>query len=688
VFDSIARMASEVCGVPIALLSLVDSERQWFKANVGLPGVNETPRDVAFCAHAIEQDGVFEVPDAAQDARFSANPLVTGDPDIRFYAGAPLTLPGGERVGTLCVIDRVERKLDESQLKMLRSLAVIATQALQMRQQLIDRCLSTRTEYEQALASSEARHRAIVEDQAELISLAQPDGTLIYVNPAYARHYGFTPDLMIGKNLLEFVTPADRDAVARLIAHVLQTGEGSFSENLTRGIDGSDRWVAWTNRRQFDRQQRTLLHSVGRDVTERVQAEQALRELTNILENSTDFVVQTDGRGSITYMNPAARQSVGIGPGEPLGQRNFKEFNTPATNRLFTEVIGPSVAVHGVWVGETTWVGAGQRLLPVSHMVIAHRDAGGRIERFSAVMRDITAEVEAKRRLHSQTAILRSVTEAIPAIVADVGADQRYRFINGAFERWIGATRHQIIGRTMREVLGAADYERSRPWFERALLGETVQFEREYGARTTAKTLSVTYVPLRLDDGTVDGFVGVAQDITTHRQEAVRLLQLSQSDALTGLLNRAGFEAEIERHVARGDGASVALLFIDLDHFKPVNDQYGHPVGDQVLQIFAQRLRGLVRPTDTVARMGGDEFAVLLTGVREKSNAKLVADKVVAAAQARIELGELLLQIGASVGVAFGVDPVAGWRELMARADAMLYRAKEAGRGRHAGETR
>lgn len=151
VFDSLARLASQVCGVPIALVSLIDSERQWFKANVGLPGVNETPRDVAFCAHAITSDAVFEVPDATADDRFVANPLVTGAPDIRFYAGAPLIMPGGERVGTLCVIDREKRQLDPAQADLLRFLARIATEALVMRRDLITRSLKARSEHEQAL---------------------------------------------------------------------------------------------------------------------------------------------------------------------------------------------------------------------------------------------------------------------------------------------------------------------------------------------------------------------------------------------------------------------------------------------------------------------------------------------------------------------------------------------------------
>ena len=155
-FDSIARLASQVCGTPIALLSLVDGERQWFKANVGLDGVSQTPRAMAFCAHAIGGDALFEVGDATDDPRFASNPLVTGDPSIRFYAGAPLALPGGQRVGTLCVIDRVQRQLEPAQAALLQALAAIATQALQMRRDLIERLLASSSDYERALQDSRA----------------------------------------------------------------------------------------------------------------------------------------------------------------------------------------------------------------------------------------------------------------------------------------------------------------------------------------------------------------------------------------------------------------------------------------------------------------------------------------------------------------------------------------------------
>ena len=132
-FDALIKVASLVCGVPISLISLIDSERQWFKASIGLQGVSETPRDIAFCAHAILDDKLFEVPDATLDARFADNPLVTDAPDIRFYAGAPIVLGDGSRIGTLCVIDRKPQQLDDTQREIVSSLAMAAAHALEGR---------------------------------------------------------------------------------------------------------------------------------------------------------------------------------------------------------------------------------------------------------------------------------------------------------------------------------------------------------------------------------------------------------------------------------------------------------------------------------------------------------------------------------------------------------------------------
>jgi diguanylate cyclase (GGDEF)-like protein/PAS domain S-box-containing protein len=684
-FDSLTRMASEVCGTPIGLVSLIDAERQWFKAQVGLPGVGETPRDISFCGHAILQEDVFEVPDARADARFAANPLVTSAPDIGFYAGAPLTLPGGERIGTLCVIDHHARRLTPEQSRTLQQLARMVSQALVMRRDLIERSLAVRSEYETAVTESEAQHRSLLDGQSEMVALSREDGTLVYVNPAYAAHLGRTPEQMLGTDLFLYVHPPDRDRVRALVGQVLKTGEAMAGENRMVEPDGEERWISWRNTCRRDADGRVMLHSVGRDVTARKRAEMRLAASERFLRQITDSLparigyVDQDRR--YRFANRAQAQRFGRARSEVLGQTRsallHRESDPIVRARADLALAGQPQHF------EFDELVDGQ-LRRIDSQLIPDVGEDGKVRGMFTIGIDITERSETERALLRQTATLNSVAEVVPAMVAVVGADWRYRFVNSAFARWHGLARDDVVGRAVQEILSASEFDQVQPRLARAMAGERQDYELHFPDRAI-QHLAASNIPLRLDSGALDGFVTVAQDITQHRREAMRLLDLSQRDPLTGLLNRAGFEAWLEQHLAAPDAEPLALLCIDLDHFKPVNDQHGHPAGDAVLRQFAQRMRALVRPTDAVARLGGDEFAVVLAGVRDAKPVQAVADKILAAAHAPFPYGSSQLSIGASVGTAYGVDPQHGWPELLARADAMLYQAKAQGRGRQAG---
>jgi PAS domain S-box-containing protein len=337
-FDALVRAACAVCGVPISVISLVDARRQWFKANIGLPGVNETSRDVAFCAHAVLETGLFEVPDAALDQRFNDNPLVSGQPGIRFYAGAPVTLTTGECVGTICVIDRQPRLLDATQREVLLCLAEVAARALEGRRA------------ERALRDERERLANIIDGtQAGTWEFSRTTGERA-VNVHYAVMLGYSLADFPIKSLVDFMAAVHPDDVVPLAdaweAHWANATPAFQAEFRMRHRDG--RWVWILSRGKAllrDEQGRPeTVAGIHMDISglrgAREEAESSQRALqavnvtlsrqqqilTSVLNTLPYGVVVYDQDRQLVLHNENFRQILGYPPGLlQIGQTNFRD---------------------------------------------------------------------------------------------------------------------------------------------------------------------------------------------------------------------------------------------------------------------------------------------------------------------------------------------------------------------------
>ncbi|WP_343632443.1 diguanylate cyclase [Roseateles sp.] len=290
---------------------------------------------------------------------------------------------------------------------------------------------------------------------------------------------------------------------------------------------------------------------------------------------------------------------------------------------------------------------------------------------------------EAMTRQESSERRLRTIADNLPVLISYIDADQRLRFLNATFRSWMGMEPDQVLGRTLEEVVGPVLYAPRLQFLKGALAGVRQRFETRSESNGINRDLLTEYVPDIRPDGTVAGVYTLATDISAFKQVERELDQLSRIDPLTGLPNRRQFESRLSEALARTrrNERTLGLMFLDLDHFKRVNDSLGHAAGDVVLKVFADRVRGVIRETDQLCRLAGDEFVLILENLNEPGEAAAVAQKVLDAVMQPLSLQGQDLTLSTSIGVACHVGGPESEAALLGRADDALYAAKAAGRG-------
>lgn len=317
-FDLLVKLAAHVCDVPISLISLVDTKRQWFKANYGLEGVTEMPRDIAFCAHAILSDVITEVRDARTDDRFVENPIVLSDPSIRFYAGAPLILSDGCVLGTLCVLDREPKKLTKRQRETLLQLSDIIVQCIEVRQQYnqsLLKGLNTQAYVEHLYAATPA-----------MLYTMNPDQQILTVSNAWLEEMGYEREEVIGNFFTDFLTPGSKRFVQQFAVPKLYVEGSSMNvEFQMQRKNGSVIDISWSAVLDADKQgnaQQVLCITHNITLTKLTEAALADQLAYNkaLIDNMVDGIAIIDSDGDVESINPAACKLFGYSPSEIIGQ--------------------------------------------------------------------------------------------------------------------------------------------------------------------------------------------------------------------------------------------------------------------------------------------------------------------------------------------------------------------------------
>ena len=399
-----------------------------------------------------------------------------------------------------------------------------------------------------------------------------------------------------------------------------------------------------------------------------------------LADHSSDLVMRIGADGRRLYVSPSIKDLLGLDIDEFMAPR--ADLIHPDDRARVEQAVadlrrdgGNSATTYRIRHkdGHYVWLEALARRVPSP-------ECEGEYE-IIYTGRDVTQRVLAEQALAESEQRLRTITDNVPAVIAHVDAEQRYTFVNDYVRKISGDDPRQMIGRTVREVRGEAMYDVLKDQIEAVLRGEPSMFENEGTIRDRHYYFQSNFVPDLDEEGRVRGFYALTTDITHIKQVEQELSRLARYDTLTGLANRRYFNERIAQALQRchRSASPIVLLSLDIDHFKNINDNYGHATGDAVLREFANRIQRVMRESDFAARLGGDEFVLLVEDADSLDAAEVLARRLTEAMEPEMAVNGHRLRVTTSIGVAFcrGAPSI---DELLQYADEALYGAKGAGR--------
>jgi diguanylate cyclase (GGDEF)-like protein/PAS domain S-box-containing protein len=544
------------------------------------------------------------------------------------------------------------------------------------------RDITQRVLAQEQLATSEARLKAVTDNLPALFAYVDRDQVYRFANGHFRHLLGVEPEAVVGRTMREFLGDG---AHAELLPHI---------EGVLRGERRNFERAGWKRNadRYFMTQYVPELRPDGSvpgffvmvlDITERHRAELALARSEALVRTITDrmpgLISRMDRDYRYTFANAGYMHWFSL-PDSPVGRTVAEVFGETVFEGVRARV-DEALAGREVVFDLTNTVPGAADYLQVHY--VPDRDERGAVIGVYGLVTDRTEQQRARERIEASERQLRAVTDNLPLLITYVDANERLRFMNATFHEWLGIDLETSIGKPLVDVVGIEHYTARREHLRAALAGQRVEFEVVSNTLSGPRNLQTVYIPDVRQDGQVHGIFTLAIDVTALKDVERELQRLARIDTLTGLANRRQFDELLDQALARyrRGRRPLALIFLDIDHFKSINDTHGHGVGDAVLEEFAARLQTGLRETDVAARLAGDEFMVILDGLGTRDEAVAVATKLLQAIRVPMAVGDRTLAVTASMGLAWldgSVDTDA--KGLMVRADRALYRAKDGGR--------